>query len=81
MPVKNSGTFPGQISWPTVRRLAQAAVRRSSELGGSAGSDMLAGLVARDGARRVLLGVLPPDDAVALLRALIGPRVDAESEG
>jgi DNA-binding SARP family transcriptional activator/Tfp pilus assembly protein PilF len=42
--------------------------------------DMLAGLVARDGARRVQLDVLPLDDAVALLRALIGPRVDAEPQ-
>jgi hypothetical protein len=40
--------------------------------------DMLAGLVARDGASRVLLDALPLGDAVALLRALIGPRVDAE---
>jgi len=40
--------------------------------------DALAGLVARDGARRVLLDVLPPAEAVALLRALIGPRVQAE---
>jgi tetratricopeptide (TPR) repeat protein len=42
--------------------------------------DTLAGLVARDGARRVWLDVLPPGDAVALLRALIGPRADAEPE-
>ncbi len=42
--------------------------------------DMLAGLVARDGARRVLLDVLPVRDALALLRALIGPRVDAEPQ-
>ena len=40
--------------------------------------DALAGLVARDGARRLDLGPLPPADAVALLRALIGERVDAE---
>ena len=40
--------------------------------------DALAGLVARDGARRVLLDVLSPDDAVALLRELIGQRVVAE---
>jgi transcriptional regulator with XRE-family HTH domain len=40
--------------------------------------DMLAGLVARDGARRMELDVLPLDDAVGLLRALIGPRVDTE---
>jgi tetratricopeptide (TPR) repeat protein/DNA-binding XRE family transcriptional regulator len=42
--------------------------------------NMLAGLVARDGARRVLLDVLPPGEAVALLRALIGLRVDAEPQ-
>jgi DNA-binding SARP family transcriptional activator/Flp pilus assembly protein TadD len=40
--------------------------------------DSLAGLVARDGARRLELGLLPQPDAVALLRALIGPRVDAD---
>jgi DNA-binding SARP family transcriptional activator/Tfp pilus assembly protein PilF len=40
--------------------------------------DSLAGLVARDGARRVELGVLPDGDAIGLLRALIGARVDAE---
>jgi DNA-binding SARP family transcriptional activator/Tfp pilus assembly protein PilF len=42
--------------------------------------DMLPGLVARDGARRVVLDVLPPADAVALLRELVGPRVAAEPE-
>jgi tetratricopeptide (TPR) repeat protein/transcriptional regulator with XRE-family HTH domain len=42
--------------------------------------DMLAGLVARDGARRVLLGPLPLRDAVTLFRALIGPRVDVEPD-
>jgi DNA-binding SARP family transcriptional activator/tetratricopeptide (TPR) repeat protein len=42
--------------------------------------DTLAGLVARDGARRVTLDVLPLADAVALLRALIGPRVDTEPD-
>jgi tetratricopeptide (TPR) repeat protein len=36
----------------------------------------LAGLVARDGARRLDLGLLPLPDAVALLRTLIGTRVD-----
>jgi tetratricopeptide (TPR) repeat protein len=40
--------------------------------------DALAGLVARDGAVRLELDVLPPQDAVALLRALVGPRVEAE---
>jgi tetratricopeptide (TPR) repeat protein/transcriptional regulator with XRE-family HTH domain len=39
--------------------------------------DTLAGLVARDGAQRVDLDLLPMADAVALLRALIGGRVDA----
>jgi hypothetical protein len=36
------------------------------------------GLIAADGATRVDLDVLAPKDAVDLLRALIGPRVDAE---
>lgn len=40
--------------------------------------DALPGLVARDGARRLDLGLLPADDAVALLGALIGDRVDAD---
>jgi tetratricopeptide (TPR) repeat protein len=40
--------------------------------------DSLAGLVARHGARRLDLDLLPPDDARALLRMLIGPRADAE---
>ena len=39
--------------------------------------DTLAGLVARDGAQRVDLDLLPMADAVGLLRALIGSRVDA----
>jgi DNA-binding SARP family transcriptional activator/Tfp pilus assembly protein PilF len=39
--------------------------------------DALIGLVARDGARRLDLDLLPLQDAVALLRALIGARVDA----
>jgi tetratricopeptide (TPR) repeat protein/transcriptional regulator with XRE-family HTH domain len=43
--------------------------------------DALAGLVARDGARRVELDVLPVADAVGLLRALIGGRVDADPAG
>ena len=38
----------------------------------------LAGLVARDGARRLDLDLLPANDAVALLRELIGDRVDAD---
>jgi tetratricopeptide (TPR) repeat protein/DNA-binding XRE family transcriptional regulator len=38
--------------------------------------DSLAGLVATDGARRLDLDVLPPADAVGLLRSLIGDRVD-----
>ena len=39
--------------------------------------DTLAGLVARDGAQRLDLDLLPMTDAVGLLRALIGSRVDA----
>ena len=42
--------------------------------------DSLAGLVARHGARRLNLDPLPPEDAVVLLRALIGERIDAEPE-
>jgi DNA-binding SARP family transcriptional activator/tetratricopeptide (TPR) repeat protein len=42
--------------------------------------DALAGLVARDGAHRLDLGLLPPAEAVGLLRALIGERVEAEPE-
>ncbi|MFD3601636.1 tetratricopeptide repeat protein [Streptomyces sp. NPDC058656] len=40
--------------------------------------DSLTGLVALHGARRIALGPLPPPDAVALLRTLVGARVDAE---
>jgi tetratricopeptide (TPR) repeat protein len=40
--------------------------------------DSLAGLVARDGARRIDLDLLPFDDSIGLLRDLIGGRVDAE---
>src|SRR5206468_10570307 len=40
--------------------------------------DSLAGLVARDGARRFALDLLPMEDAVALLRAVVGDRVVAE---
>jgi DNA-binding SARP family transcriptional activator/Tfp pilus assembly protein PilF len=40
--------------------------------------DTLAGLVARDGAERLRLDVLPLEEAVALLRTLIGARVDAD---
>jgi tetratricopeptide (TPR) repeat protein len=39
--------------------------------------DALAGLVARDGAIRLDLDLLPLDDAVSLMRVLIGQRVDA----
>jgi DNA-binding SARP family transcriptional activator len=42
--------------------------------------DSLAGLVARDGAHRIDLDLLPLTDAVALLRQLIGTRVDAEAD-
>jgi DNA-binding SARP family transcriptional activator/tetratricopeptide (TPR) repeat protein len=38
--------------------------------------DSLSGLVAADGARRLDLDVLPPADAIALLRSLIGARAD-----
>ena len=39
--------------------------------------DSMAGLVARDGARRINLDLLPPGDAQALLCLLIGGRADA----
>jgi DNA-binding SARP family transcriptional activator/tetratricopeptide (TPR) repeat protein len=42
--------------------------------------DTLAGLVARDGARRLDLDVLSLADAVGLLRTLIGGRVEAEPD-
>lgn len=42
--------------------------------------DSLPGLVALHGARRLDLDLLPARDAVALLRILIGDRVDAEPE-
>jgi tetratricopeptide (TPR) repeat protein/transcriptional regulator with XRE-family HTH domain len=42
--------------------------------------DTLAGLVAADGGRRLDLGLLPPADAVALLRSLIGGRADDDPE-
>ena len=42
--------------------------------------DSLAGLVARHGARRLALDMLPADDAIGLLRTLIGERVDAEPD-
>jgi tetratricopeptide (TPR) repeat protein len=42
--------------------------------------DALAGLVARDGARRMDLDLLPLADAVSLLRTLIGARVDADPQ-
>jgi DNA-binding SARP family transcriptional activator len=40
--------------------------------------DALAGLVARDGAGRLDLDLLPPGEAAGLLLALIGARVDAD---
>ncbi len=42
--------------------------------------DSLVGLVARHGAQRLNLDLLPCEDAVALLAALIGERVQAEPE-
>ena len=41
--------------------------------------DSLAGLIARHGGHRVELDVLPADDAVGLLRALLGSQVEVES--
>jgi tetratricopeptide (TPR) repeat protein/transcriptional regulator with XRE-family HTH domain len=43
--------------------------------------DSLGGLVVRHGARRLTLDLLPPGDAVALLRTLIGDQVDADPAG
>src|SRR6185436_7923539 len=40
--------------------------------------DSLAGLVAREGARRIDVDLLPAHDALAMLRTLIGTRVEAE---
>jgi tetratricopeptide (TPR) repeat protein/transcriptional regulator with XRE-family HTH domain len=40
--------------------------------------DALAGLVARDGAARLDVGLLPLADAVGLLRALVGARAEAD---
>jgi len=42
--------------------------------------DSLAGLVAVHGARRLDLDLLSPDDALTLLRRLVGPRVDADPD-
>jgi tetratricopeptide (TPR) repeat protein len=42
--------------------------------------DALTGLVARDGATRLDLDLLPPEDAVGLLKVLIGARVDLEPD-
>jgi tetratricopeptide (TPR) repeat protein len=42
--------------------------------------DSLAGLVARDGAQRLDLDLLPPAEAIGLLRALIGDRVDGDPD-
>ncbi|MCX5233663.1 tetratricopeptide repeat protein [Streptomyces prunicolor] len=42
--------------------------------------DSLAGLVAREGAQRLDLDLLPADAARTLLRRLIGPRAEAEPE-
>jgi DNA-binding SARP family transcriptional activator/Tfp pilus assembly protein PilF len=42
--------------------------------------DALAGLVVRDGANRIEVDLLPEPDAIALLRTLIGHRVDAEPQ-
>lgn len=42
--------------------------------------DSLAGLVARDGARRLSLDMLPLEDAVVLLQALIGARAHDDPE-
>jgi tetratricopeptide (TPR) repeat protein/transcriptional regulator with XRE-family HTH domain len=43
--------------------------------------DRMAGLAARDGVHRIDLDLLPPGDALTLLRQLIGDRIDAEPDG
>jgi tetratricopeptide (TPR) repeat protein len=42
--------------------------------------DALAGLVARDGARRIVLDRLGTEESATLLRTLVGPRADAEPD-
>jgi DNA-binding SARP family transcriptional activator/tetratricopeptide (TPR) repeat protein len=42
--------------------------------------DSLRGMVAVDGAERINLDLLPPPDAIGLLRKLIGPRVDRDRD-
>ena len=59
---------------------AAAAARQPVGDGAGDQPHALPGLVARDGARRLDLDLLPAGDAVALLRALIGERVDADPE-
>jgi len=59
--------------WPLLPGTSSALVVVTSR-------DSLAGLVARHGARRLDLDLLPPQDAVALLRALIGGRAEAEPD-
>jgi tetratricopeptide (TPR) repeat protein len=43
--------------------------------------DTLSGLVAREGARRIDLDLLSPEDAAALLRTLVGARADEDPAG
>jgi hypothetical protein len=43
--------------------------------------DSLLGLVALEGARRLVLNVLPVHDAVALLRSIVGDRVEEDAAG
>ena len=62
----------------TVEQVRSLLPGSSSSVAVVTSRDSLAGLVARYGARRIDLDILSAGDAVALLRALIGERVDAE---
>jgi NB-ARC domain len=69
--VLDNAATPGQVR-PLLPGSATCVVVVTSR-------NQLSGLVARDGAHRLTLNVLPPEDAVTLLRCAIGPdRVDAE---
>jgi DNA-binding SARP family transcriptional activator len=59
--------------WPLMPGTSSCAVIVTSR-------DALAGLVARDGVRRLNLALLPEADAVSLLRALVGARVDDDPQ-
>ncbi|HEX6527699.1 MAG TPA: tetratricopeptide repeat protein [Streptosporangiaceae bacterium] len=70
--VLDNAAAPDQV-YPLLPGTASCAVIVTSR-------DPLTGLVARHGARRLELDLLPPADAAELLRALIGERVHTEPE-